>query len=258
MKIVSLNIRGLGGKEKFLSIKNYLFLCKPTFIFIQETMHTADSAILYFRTVYSDWHLAAIDVEGQSGGLVALWDPKWANMRAYSFFGGILLSGKCRGFKHRINFINMYAPYKERLIFWRRIEACGILSLQNILIAGDLNCVLHDSEIWGDKGRRDPLMEDIKKILRNSRSSDISFIDNCPTWLNGRKGGEFIGKVLDRFIVSNNLRLHMGNMIANVEDLIVSDHRPITLMWDFEERKCGIPFKFNRSWLTVDSFNLLI
>ena len=73
------------------------------------------------------------------------------------------------------------------------------------------------------------MMEDIKKILWNFGINDIYFMDNCPTWPNGRRGGDFIGKMLDRFIISSSLRLQMEKMKANVVDPTVSDHRTITL-----------------------------
>ena len=211
MKLVSLNLRGLGDHGKFLSVSNFFSACKPTFIFIQETMHPDDCVILYFRKMFPDWHLSAKSAEGRSGGLVAMWNPRWASMKAFSFFGGILLSGFCRGFQDRIHLINIYAPYLDRKDFWQRMDDCGLLSLSNLLIAGDFNCALCDKDVWGPRGRRDPLADDITGICNNAGLCDIQFKDSGLTWLNGRSGQDFIGKKIDRFVISNGLRVRMLN-----------------------------------------------
>ena len=46
--------------------------------------------------------------------------------------------------------------------------------------------------------------------------------------------------------------------MAIVDDLNLSDHRAISLTWEFERKPKGYPFKFNRSWLEDESFNTLI
>ena len=48
MKIVSLNLRGLGGKEEFLSMKNFVLASKPSLVLIQETMKSTKCSIDYF------------------------------------------------------------------------------------------------------------------------------------------------------------------------------------------------------------------
>ena len=87
---------------------------------------------------------------------------------------------------------------------------------------------------------------------------DTPFRTNCPTWLNGRKGRDFIGKCIDHFVVSMGLRSKMKGITAYAEDLIISDHRPISLLWDFEKKQEGFPFKFNSTWLKDDSLNKMV
>lgn len=53
------------------------------------------------------------------------------------------------------------------------MEDCGILLLQNYIFAGDFKCTLFNDEIWGEKGRTDPLVNAIKEILRTVGLSKI-------------------------------------------------------------------------------------
>lgn len=50
----------------------------------------------------------------------------------------------------------------------------------------------------------------------------------------------------------------MKEILLTVEDLSISDHRPLTLEWDFESFQAGNPFKFNRVWLDDADFKELI
>ena len=62
----------------------------------------------------------------------------------------------------------MYAPYKDRINLWDRLDISGILSLDNMVLAGDLNLTLHSFENWGTFSPVDPLgdyfLELTKKI----------------------------------------------------------------------------------------------
>ena len=76
--------------------------------------------------------------------------------------------------------------------------------------------------------------------------------------MNGRQGKEFIGKRIDRFVISSVLRSSMRGIRDFAEDVTLSDHRPISLVWDFEEKTSGYPFKINRRWLGDEDFNKMI
>ena len=82
---------------------------------------------------------------------------------------------------------------------------------------------LHAYESWGEKGREDPYVANISDILEQAKLIDVKMTKNAPTWFNGRKGKYFIGKRIDRFVISFDLIIFMGDAIASIEDLIISD-----------------------------------
>ena len=71
-------------------------------------------AIKLLLNIKKGWKAVAKDSEGQSSGLIAIWEPYRASFNAYSFFGGILLEGYIRGKSEPLYIINMYAPYVNR------------------------------------------------------------------------------------------------------------------------------------------------
>lgn len=209
-------------------------------------MAGTDRSIVYFWSMLPGWFIAALDAFGLSGGRVAIWDPRWFKLKAYRFFSGILLSGYWRGFRFRINIMNVYAPYSDRLKFWNRLHDCGYFLLSNLIMAGDFNVSFYAYEIWGNYGRSDPLANIIKDLLVGANLMDVPMSVNCPSWVNGRRGNDYIGKRIDHMMICSGLRSLMKGVSANVEDLTLSDHRPISLTWEFEKVQDGCPFKFIR------------
>lgn len=114
------------------------------------------------------------------------------------------------------------------------------------IFVGDLNCSFHANEIWGDRGRVDPLYDDIRGIIMEDGLCDIPLAENYPTWFNDRKGKDFIGKCIDRLVINNCLTSKMDGVFSIAEDITISNCRPICLLGEFKKRQGGYPFKFNR------------
>ena len=83
MLILSLNIRGLGGKTKSLNLRALFKTLNPDFILLQETMCSASPALFAFSKLLPSWEFCAISAHGLSGGLLSTWNPTKANCRAF-------------------------------------------------------------------------------------------------------------------------------------------------------------------------------
>ena len=70
-----------------------------------------------------------------------------------------------------------------------------------------------------------------------------------PTWRNKRIGDQAVSKILDRFLVSENLISSDLILKASVEIGGNSDHCPIVLSIKTPEVKPPAPFKFKPQWL---------
>ena len=71
--------------------------------------------------------------------------------KAFHTAAGILLKASIRGSSFKLSILNCYGPYLNRDTFWSDLASGGLLSLPNIILAGDLNLTLNASEIWGSK-----------------------------------------------------------------------------------------------------------
>ena len=75
MKLVSLNVRGLGGKAKIHSLHSLFQSLSPDMILLQETMCSFSLALLPFSKLLPSWEFCAISVSGLSDGLLTAWNP---------------------------------------------------------------------------------------------------------------------------------------------------------------------------------------
>lgn len=181
-----MNIQGLGVAPKYLALKELFLSTRPYIILLQETMHSTEQVIKYFRKMLPYWHMATIDVASLSGGLVALWDPRWVYMKAFLCFACILLAGNIKGFQRRIHILNIYALYRDRDTFWRKIVASESLVLESLVMAGDLNCTIGMDEVWERSRKVDAMVDLIKYIIVDYNFVDIYPSKIVPAWDNGR------------------------------------------------------------------------
>jgi exonuclease III len=90
MILISLNIRGVGGLLKLASMRRLLDKIRPTVIFLQETLVEAEAARNFLFALRPDWMVCAASSIGNSGGLLAAWDPLHFDFTPLLSPGGIL------------------------------------------------------------------------------------------------------------------------------------------------------------------------
>ena len=134
----------------------------------------------------------------------------------------------------------------------------GLLSFPNLILAGDLNLTLNGSEIWGSKAQIDPLGPFFTKLFSDHQLADVAPLCAGPTWRNGRLGDEGISKMLDIFLLSDNLVSLIPRHRVWAHRLGGCDHFPVLFEWLDHPVSCAFPFKFNHSWLDDEDFVKMI
>jgi hypothetical protein len=188
MIFLSLNIRGVGGLQKVASFRRLISLSSPDIIFLQETLVDNKKARLFLNSFFSTWHICSVSSLGTSGGLAVAWDPTKFDLSPYLCCGGILLSGSCCSNNKRIHLLNIYAPCTDRQLFWNNLEARGLLDLENLILAGDMNLTTSVREIWGDFASQDPLADFFSSLFLKHKLVDYAPDLLVPTWRNGVLG----------------------------------------------------------------------
>jgi hypothetical protein len=146
MILISSNIRGVGGPLKLASFHRLLSKTSPNFIFLQETLLSVEKAKSFMIKIRHDWCVSAVNVVGNSGGLLVSWDPSFFDLVPYLCIGGILLSYVSILDKRKHSFPNLYGACQDCKIFWEALEDAGLLSLKDLILAGDLNLITSSDE----------------------------------------------------------------------------------------------------------------
>ena len=112
MNLLSINIRGIGSRGKPRWINKLKNVFGVSFIAVQETMSSDIQVGLIDR--YWGGHgydFESVASEGNSGGLLSLWDPKFfikdkvVKDKNFLLVSGIFVDGN-----RRLNILNVYAP----------------------------------------------------------------------------------------------------------------------------------------------------
>jgi hypothetical protein len=75
-----------------------------------------------------NWYMCVVSSVGNSGGLLATWDPNKLTLDPTLCGGGIFLSGVTLETHCVINLLNVYGPCFERVSFWDRLVSKGFVS----------------------------------------------------------------------------------------------------------------------------------
>ena len=258
MRFLTLNVRGLGGLAKKKSLRILISSLSPDVILLQETMTSIYPALFAFSKLCPGWEFCAIKAKGLSGGILSGWNPKLLNCKAFHTAAGILLKASLRSSPLELSILNCYGPYINRDSFWNSATTGGLLSLPNLILAGDLNFTLNASEIWGSKLQLDPLGPFFSELFSDHHLVDVAPTGVGPTWRNGRMGEEGISKRLDRFLLSDQLVNSLPRFRVWTHRCGISDHFPVILDWQDHRTDCAFPFKFNQSWLSNEEFKKMI
>jgi hypothetical protein len=78
--------------------------------------------------------------------------------------------------------------------FWDRVQAKGLLTLDSLILAGDLNFTTSIEEVWGADAIIDPLGGYFTDLFAKNQLVDVQSAELVPTWRNGRLGSQSIQK----------------------------------------------------------------
>jgi hypothetical protein len=134
----------------------------------------------------------------------------------------------------------------------------ALLSLEALILAGDLNFTTSSEEVWGVGALMDPLAGFFKELFAKNILVDIQPAELVPTWRNGRSEGQGILKHLDRFFVSSSLLGDTVRYRTWVELPFISDHAPVILQMEYGHKRIAYPYKFNPAHLRDESFRDIV
>ncbi|XP_071719580.1 uncharacterized protein [Rutidosis leptorrhynchoides] len=257
MKIITLNVRGLGIKGKFGWVKSICYSENPDLLVLQET-RSKQIKNQYIYALWGNMDLDFIqkDAVGKSGGFLIIWNTKTFNATdcLYGEFF-IALRGKWIVSVQVSSIVNVYGPHSDvkKKSFW--------CSLDNLLAGLDSAWVLCGdfNEVRNNSDRLNCVFYQRRADRFNEFIARNSLIE-IP--INGRKftrisdDGCKLSK-LDRFLVSESFLNLWKDLSVTPLDRKKSDHCPLILK-DSIIYFGSKPFKVFNEWFNKDGVEDII
>jgi len=256
MKIITYNVRGLGGGEKRAEVRRLVNEKKPLVLCIQETKMEFMNEQLVKALWGDDVHNYSYQPSvGAFGGLVTVWDVSRIDVTSsFSFSHVLVIKGKDLLAGEDFIICNVYAPCDlvAKNMLWGNL----LLHVQNnsdvcICVCGDFNSMCSIDE---RKGRavafRHPDAEVFNKFIHESLLLDLPICGRLFTWYRG--DGVSMSR-LDRFLLSNKWCDTWPHCFQVSYQRGLSDH--ILLMLHVDETNLGPwPLRMLKCWSDLPSY----
>lgn len=256
MRIISLNVRGLGSKAKRTEVRNLIRSYNVDFCMIQETKKECMDQSYCFRLWGGreiDWY--ARDSIGRSGGILSLWNMNnLVTISKWNLDGAVVVSGLWGSERIECCLINVYAPctIRGKGILWEKLIQVVRQNSSCVYVAGDFNAVRTSQERAGKSeiGQR-RIEADFNLFIAEAGLLDLQLQGRAFTWY--KRDGSCKSR-LDRFLVNSAWLNLWPDLIQKGLPRSISDHVPILLM-DLKRNWGPKPFKFVNAWIHHPNFS---
>lgn len=259
MKIVSFNVRGLGGRVKKRELKKLVNREKLDMMCIQETK-LENISQRTCRAIWAgdDFEWCFLPSAGRSGGILCLWRDNSFQLRQ-SFIGTnfIGLIGRWgNDFECAILFV--YSPCDgagKRRMWVEILERMKEFGGQNWCVAGDFNEVTSPAERKGvGVSGWTSDMEEFQAFIDEARLNDLPLVGRRYMWL--RQNGTAMSR-LDRFLLSDGWMSRWPNLTQWGMSRDFSDHCPVMLKESIKDWG-PTPFRVWDHWSKEPGFKELV
>jgi len=151
MKLLSWNVRGLGGAAKRREVSHLVRENKPLVLCLQETKLSVLDAFVC-NTIWGDVNVdfSYRPSKGASGGITTLWNSNevevWSTV---SLDHALVIAGRFLKTGEHFVIFNVYAPCdaSRQQVLWNVLSSrLAALSDQNVCVCGDFNAILRAEE----------------------------------------------------------------------------------------------------------------
>ncbi|KAF4388168.1 hypothetical protein G4B88_021864 [Cannabis sativa] len=192
----------------------------------------------------------------KDGGLGLCWneDVKCEIDISSKYVISAAIDSEPKGFKWML--MGIYGPphREDKEAFWINIGDMVNQSPRPVLLIGDMNGTLKDSECfhYANQGNSSRYAFDFRRMVNGVGLIDLGFQGPCYTWAKDRDSNNHGGSTkrarLDRGLASPDWRVMFPNAIVKHLSSMGSDHRPILLDSTGGANCKGRLFKYENMW----------
>jgi len=260
MKLVSWNVRGLGGIEKRREVRRMVEEKSPFILCLQETkLSVCDDILCNSLWGMSSHAFSYQSSVGASGGLLIVWDTKEVEVWASgSQEHALFIQGRFTTTNEEFYLFNIYAPCEPRAkqALWGSLTSrLQLLSGGKVCLCGDFNAVRNVEERWSKRGNNVAYDGNhFSNFIDDNGLIDLPLCGRRYTWYKG--DGSATSK-LDRFLFSEEWCFAWPNcrQVALLRGL--SDHCPLMLSV-VEENWGPRPVRMLKCWQELSGYKQFV
>uniref|UniRef100_A0A803QHJ4 Reverse transcriptase domain-containing protein n=1 Tax=Cannabis sativa TaxID=3483 RepID=A0A803QHJ4_CANSA len=253
MKILAWNCRGLGNTATVRQLTHLVRHHNPDLLILSEVR----LSMVRFMRICSKLHFMDqhyFPPTGQSGGLGMCWmKGVMCNVQSSSKY---LISVEITSDPPGIPWLlwGLYGPPHcvDKEQFWVQVGDCVLNAQSPILLLGDMNGTLSDSECFNYRGNTSRYAFDFRRMVHRVGLIDLGFQGPRFTWAKGGSNSNGNGGMkrarLDRGLASPDWRILFPNAIINHLAATESDHRPLLMDTMGGIKSKGRQFKYENMW----------
>jgi len=235
MKLLSWNVRGLGGLEKRREVRLLVGEKLPWIVCLQETkLSVCDSFLVSLLWGNSNCNFSFRPSKGASGGILIMWDNMevevWSSVSRQHF---LLIHDKFLKSNEEFYFFNVYAPcgLREKEALWESsLTRLQLLRGKQVCVCGDFNVVWSVEErrsVRGENATNDHVAFNL--FVEDNVLFDLPLYGRIFTWFKG--DGSSMSRI-DKFLLSEEWCFQWPNCIQAALLRGLLDHCPLVLSVD--------------------------
>ena len=112
MKILLMNIHGLGIQNKKMSLIHIIDIDKFDILLLQETMERGDTLVDELRNSLMGWDFLDMEYNGAFGGIIYGWTQIFELINYYVTFSSVFMVLFNKNLGYSLTLMNMYKPYE--------------------------------------------------------------------------------------------------------------------------------------------------
>lgn len=205
MKIISWNVRGLGGVEKKREVSQMVREKCPLILCIQETkLEVCNNMVCNSLWNNTHFNFSYQPSVGASGGLLTLWDSKEVEVWSTIFFEHVLgIQGRFVKSGDEFTIFNVYAPCaanRQQILWESLVVRLTSLYDHNVCVCGDFNVVRYVEERRSvGVSVTSAASVSFNRLIEDSCLVDLPLQGRRFTWYRG--DGKSMSRI-DRFLLS--------------------------------------------------------
>ncbi|XP_038983681.1 uncharacterized protein LOC120111194 [Phoenix dactylifera] len=251
MRILAWNCRGAAKPAFMSSFRRLVQIHSPEICLLYETRLSGRGLSRVLRRLEVDWESYAVDSQGLSGGIVALWKRGVATIDVFHNCSQQVIMTISEPNAAPWVLCGVYAStnHRTRRVLWDELTHLLALGLPAVMV-GDFNCILEESEKRGGRAFTDSVdRREFRDFLSRNGLVDLGFSGPRFTWCNNQSGRARVWERLDRVVASTDWLIRFPSYRVSHLTRIASDHCPL-LFSTASGSSHRSPFRFEKVWLS--------